>query len=82
MENKYCTIKKNKHNSNFLKDNGFKKLKSAIYNSKSETVLLINREKREFWETCLDGITDASRVVLESENQEIQTLKSIESCLN
>ena len=82
MENKFCTIKKNKRNTNFLNENGYKKLKSAIYNSKSDSVLIINRQKKQYWETCEDGIMDASRMILEAENQEIQTLKSIEQCLN
>jgi hypothetical protein len=81
MANNFFQIKNKKKNQNFLKENGFTKLKSAIFNPESEELLLINTQNKEFWITCHDGIKDASKTINEAYNQKIQTIKTIELCL-
>lgn len=81
MGNKFFQIKNKKKNRKFLKENGFTQLKSAIYNPESEELLLINTSNKEFWATCHDGIKDASKTIEEAYKQKIQTINTIESCL-
>ena len=81
MANNFFQIKRKKKNRKFLKENGFTQLKSAIYNPESEELLLINTSDREFWTTCHDGIKDISKLIEEAYNQKIQTINTIESCL-
>lgn len=81
MENNFFQIKNKKKNRKFLKENGFTQLKSAIYNPESEELLLINTSNMEFWATCHDGIKDISKLIEEACNQQIQTINTIESCL-
>ena len=61
--------------------NNFFQIKSAIYNPESEELLLINTSDREFWTTCHDGIKDISKLIEEAYDQQIQTINTIESCL-
>lgn len=81
MVNNFFQIKNKKKNRKFLKENGFTQLKSAIYNPASEELLLINTSNKEFWATCHDGIKDISKLIEEACNQQIQTINTIESCL-
>lgn len=81
MVNNFFQIKSKKKNRKFLKENGFTQLKSAIYNPESEELLLINTSDRELWTTCHDGIKDISKLIEEAYNQQIQTINTIESCL-
>lgn len=81
MANNFFQIKNKKKNRKFLKENGFTQLKSAIYNPESEELLLINTSNKEFWATCHDGIKDISKLIEEACNQQIQTINTIESCL-
>lgn len=81
MANNFFQIKSKKKNRKFLKENGFTQLKSAIFNPESEELLLINTSDREFWITCHDGIKDISKLIEEAFNQKIQTINTIESCL-
>lgn len=81
MENNFFQIKNKKKNRKFLKENGFTQLKSAIFNPESEELLLINTSNREFWNTCHDGVKNASETIKEAFNQQIQTINTIESCL-
>ena len=81
MANNFFQIKSKKKNRKFLKENGFTQLKSAIYNPESEELLLINTSDREFWTTCQEGIKDISKLIEEAYNQQIQTINTIESCL-
>ena len=81
MANNFFQIKSKKKNRKFLKENGFTQLKSAIYNPESEELLLINTSNKEFWTTCHDGILDASKTIKAAYNQKIQTINTIESCL-
>ena len=81
MANNFFQIKSKKKNRKFLKENGFTQLKSAIYNPESEELLLINTSDREFWTTCHYGVKNASETIKEAYNQQIQTINTIESCL-
>lgn len=81
MGNKFFQIKNKKKNQEFLKENGFKKLKSAIFNPERSEILLINVVDKEFWTTCQDGILDASKTIKEVYNESIQIINKIESCL-
>ena len=81
MANNFFQIKNKKKNRKFLKENGFTQLKSAIFNPASDELLLINTLNKEFWLTCHDGISDASKTINEAYNQQIQTIKNIELCL-
>ena len=81
MENNFFQIKSKKKNRKFLKENGFTELKSAIFNPESEEILLINVKNKEFWTTCKDGISDASKTISEAYNESVQTIKNIELCL-
>ena len=81
MENNFIKIKNKKKNRKFLKENGFTKLKSAIFNPKSKEFLLIDTETKSFWVTCKVGFLDASKIIEQAYNQKIQTIKNIELCL-
>ena len=81
MANNFFQIKSKKKNRKFLKENGFTQLKSAIFNPESEELLLINTSDKEFWTTCHDGVKNASETIKEAYNQQIQTINTIESCL-
>ena len=80
MANNFFQIKSKKKNRKFLKENGFTQLKSVIFNSESEEILLINVKNKEFWITCKDGIIDASKTISETYNESVQTIKNIELC--
>ena len=81
MANNFFQIKSKKKNRKFLKENGFTQLKSASYNPDREELLLINTSDREFWTTCHNGVKNASETIKEAYNQQIQTINTIESCL-
>ena len=82
MENKFYQIGKSKENKEFLKANGFKELGSAIFDKDAKRFFIISTAEKNFLETCESGIEDAEENIKEMYNQEVETLNTIESCLN
>lgn len=71
MENNFVQKENTKENVNLLLDQNFTQRRSAIYNKKSTTCILVNMYAKTFWVTCQEGKKDASEVIKEMFNQKI-----------